>query len=183
MPFKFNYKKTIQAIATLLHQAGPSRADNYMRLIKLLYIADRESLKETGRPITGDRIVAMEQGPVLSRVLNLIKDQDVRSYEWNKFIAKENYNIHLIDEPGNDELCPYEIQKLQDIWERYHLKDEWDMVKETHTFPEWEKNDPGKSSKSIPLTDILEAIGRKDDLSQIEETARQTAAFDDFFGG
>jgi hypothetical protein len=35
---------------------------------KLLYLADRESLKKTGRPITGDRVVAMEHGPVLRSV-------------------------------------------------------------------------------------------------------------------
>lgn len=38
---------------------------SYLRMLKLLYLADRESLKETGHTITGDRVVAMEHGPVL----------------------------------------------------------------------------------------------------------------------
>jgi uncharacterized phage-associated protein len=154
-----------------------------MRLIKLLYIAERESLGETGRPITGDHIIAMEQGPVLSHVLDLIKDQDAMASQWGEFVEREDYNIRLAKDPGNDELSLYEIQKLQDVWDRYRTKDEWEMVQMTHEFPEWKKNDPGKSSKPIPLADILEAVGRKGDLEKIEETARQSAAFGAFFGG
>ena len=183
MHFRFHYKKTLQAIAVLLRKAGPSRTNNYMRLIKLLYIAERESLGETGRPITGDHVVAMEQGPVLSHVLDLIKDQDAMAGQWDEFIEREDYNIRLVKDPGNDELSPYEIQKLQDVWGRYRTKDEWEMVQMTHEFPEWKNNNPGKSLKPIPLADILEAVGRKGDLEKIEETARQSAAFGAFFGG
>ena len=57
-PFRFNFEKTLQAIAVLLRQSE-NRTDNYMRLLKLLYLADRKSLAQMGRPITGDRVVAM----------------------------------------------------------------------------------------------------------------------------
>ena len=59
MAFHFNLDKTMQAIAALLHFHG-TKEMSYLRLLKILYIADRESLKETGRPITGDHVVAME---------------------------------------------------------------------------------------------------------------------------
>jgi len=183
MPFKFKQKKTTQAVAFFLRRSGPSRTANYMRLIKLLYIADRESLKETGRPITGDHVVAMERGPVLSRLYNLIKDTAPDSIEWDKFIERDNYNIRLISEPGNSELCRYEINKLQEIWDRYRGDDEFDLVKITHEFTEWKKNDPGTSSKQIPLSDILEAVGRKDDIEKIEREANESAAFANFFQG
>ena len=71
MVFRFNIEKTIQAIAALLHFHG-SKEMSYLRMLKLLYLADRECLQETGRPITGDRVVAMEHGPVLSSVYDLI---------------------------------------------------------------------------------------------------------------
>jgi len=183
MPFKFNQKKTTQAVAFFLRQSGRSKTANYMRLIKLLYIADRESLKETGRPITGDCVVAMVRGPVLSHLLDLISDRNSGSCEWNSFIARDSYHIQLINDPGNSELCRYEIDKLKEIWDRYRFKDEWDMVQETHNFPEWKKNNPGNSSKPIPLSDILEAIGRKDDLEKIEQDAKESSAFSNFFQG
>jgi uncharacterized phage-associated protein len=43
---------------------------NYMRLLKLLYIAERETLGRTGRPIVGGPVTAMERGPVLLEVLD-----------------------------------------------------------------------------------------------------------------
>jgi uncharacterized phage-associated protein len=182
MPFKFNSNKTTQAIAFLLHQSSTKSA-NYMRLIKLLYIADRESLKDTGRPITGDRVFAMDRGPVLSNLLDLIKGSYYDCSQWDKFIRKENYHIRLIDSPGNGELCRYEIEKLQEIWDRYDSKDEWDMVNETHEFPEWKKNHMTAASHRIPLSDILEAVGRPEKLEDITKDVQQSENFTNFFQG
>src|SRR5438445_7076997 len=87
MGFRFNIDKTMQAIAALLHFHG-TKEMSYLRMLKLLYIADRESLKETGRPITGDRIVAMEHGPVLSGVYNLVKGEHTAWPIWSEFFKK-----------------------------------------------------------------------------------------------
>ena len=54
-PFRFNFPKTLQAIATMLRREV-SRQMNYMRLIKLLYIVDRECLREIRRPLTGSHV-------------------------------------------------------------------------------------------------------------------------------
>lgn len=184
MPLVFDFDKTIQAVGVLLRQAGPTQTANYMRLLKLLYIADRESIRETGRSITGDRVVAMARGPVLSHVLDLIKDQDARSSQWRQFIQTRDYHICLVSDPGNDQLCRYEVDKLREVWDRYRGKDEWDMVQVTHEFSEWMKNDPSPLlSRPIPLADIVEAVGRKDDLDKIEKTTAESAAFDRMFGG
>lgn len=169
-------------MAVLLKQK-PSKVDNYMRLLKLLYIADKESYKDTGKPITGDKVVAMKRGPVLSSVYDLIKGSHFNCSEWEKFIQKEEYDIKLAADPGNDQLCKYEIEKLQEVWDRYRHLDELDLVNETHKFSEWIKNDPGDSSKIIPLRDILEAVGRQAEAEEIEAQARESAAFSAFFQG
>jgi uncharacterized phage-associated protein len=183
MPFEFDLKKALQATAVLLRLAGTSRTANYMRLIKLLYLADRRSLQETGRPITGDRPVALERGPVLGRVLDLIRGKHARSPEWARYVETDGYHVRLLEDPGNGELSPYEVELLQAIWDEHRAKDEWDLVRETHELPEWKKNDPGSSSKPIPLADILEAVGRSGDLQAIEEDARQTSALNKLYGG
>ena len=71
MTFRFDFLKTLQASGVLLQLDANRMA--YIRLLKLLYIADRELLAETGRTLTGDEAVAMKNGPVLSRVYDLIK--------------------------------------------------------------------------------------------------------------
>jgi hypothetical protein len=45
---------------------------SYLKLIKLLYIVDREALLRWGRPVTTDRHVSMPKGPVVSQIYDLI---------------------------------------------------------------------------------------------------------------
>ena len=70
MGLRFNEAKATQAAACLLKLRGGQMS--YLKLVKLLYLADREALLRWDRPITTDRYVSMDNGPVLSRVLNLI---------------------------------------------------------------------------------------------------------------
>lgn len=182
-PFNFNCKKAIQAVAFLLKQNHETNnSDNYMRLLKLLYFADRKSLEETGNPITGDRFVAMKNGPTLSELLNLVKQQSVNSSEWDKYIQREGYNIRLINDPGNDELCRYEIELLSKIWQQYREKGEWDVANESEQLQEFIKNPPGESSRDIFLSDVLEALGKKELLGEILNRARENSEIKHILG-
>jgi len=73
----FNERKATEAAARLLKLRGGTMS--YMKLIKLLYLADREALLRWGRPISTDRYVSMDRGPVLSHVLNLVTDEADRT--------------------------------------------------------------------------------------------------------
>ncbi|MCX6915882.1 MAG: Panacea domain-containing protein, partial [Verrucomicrobia bacterium] len=67
-----------------------------MKLIKLLYLADRTALLRWGRPITTDTYVSMDRGPVLSRVLDLATDEDLpgQTSIWAKHITEpEHYAV------------------------------------------------------------------------------------------
>jgi uncharacterized phage-associated protein len=154
---------------------------SYLRLLKLLYIADRESLKETGRSITGDHVVAMEHGPVLGGVYSLIKGEHTAWAQWSAFFRKNGYRLEMVNDPGNGKLSKYELGKLRGVADAYADKDEWSLVEVVHGFEEWKKNDPGKSSQPIPLEDILEAIGRAGDKEQILQDARDDTAFQRLF--
>src|SRR5437870_12867841 len=116
MKFFFNSEKAIQAAAALL-RFDEARQMSYLRLLKLLYIADRESLKETGRPITGDHTVAMEHGPVLSAVFDLIKGQHSAWKAWSEYFKKSGYRIQMTHDPGNGQLSKYETGKLRELAE------------------------------------------------------------------
>jgi hypothetical protein len=64
--FSFDEQKATAAAGVLLKKC-PGRRMKYIRLLKLLYIADRESLRNRGRPIVGDRYISMKKGAARSR--------------------------------------------------------------------------------------------------------------------
>ncbi len=182
-PFHFNRRKAIQAVAFLLKLKHDSaRTDNYMRIFKLLYFADRESIKETGSPITGDKFVAMKHGPTLSGLLDFVNQQRADNIEWDEYIERIGYEIRLVKDPGNGELSRYEIKLLRQIWEENCNLGEWEIADKSEKLPEWQQNDPGESCKFIPLKDVLNALGLSDYLAEIEMLAAESKAAHQLFG-
>ena len=159
-----------------------------MRLLKLLYIANRECLREKGRPICGDRIYAMAKGPVMSATLDLINGRDPQSPEWSASITKDRYDLVLTNDPGNLPLSKYEIRILQGVCERFGDYDEWDLVEWCHkNLPEYMKHDPtAKGDETlrelIPPRDIFEAVGRLDQMDDLHAEANASLGFSRLFG-
>jgi uncharacterized phage-associated protein len=178
----FNTMKSIQAVAVLLnwHEGRLTR----LRLVKLLYIADRESIAETLRPVTGDDIVAMDHGPVPTRIYRLICHRDTESPLWDRYIAQQgDRDLVLIADPGQGKLSRYEIGKLGEVADRYRSLKDYKIADITHDFPEWEKNQPPEGSKQdIPLSDILSALGLSEYEDRIAAEQRAVEAFDDALG-
>jgi len=169
----------------MLDRMGEER-HNIMALIKMLYIADRESLKETGFPITGDEYVAMKHGPVLSQTYDLMKTEkdwqaNPEEKVWLTHFERAGYDLCLVSDPGVSELSEYEMQKLGDVCRRYGKQESFALAKMTHRFEEWKRNNPGESSVCIDLRDILEAVGRGDDVEAIVQAAREDRGFARFF--
>jgi uncharacterized phage-associated protein len=178
--FHFDPEKALQAVAFLLRRETGHRM-NYMRLLKVLYIAERESLAESGKFITGSRVIAMERGPVLEDILSLIRGLHSSTPEWSRFIRRDRYHLEMTADPGVGRLSRFVREKLEEVADRHEEDDEWDMVAKTHELLEWQRNNPGTSSKEIPLVDILEAVGRRDDLQVILDGARRDARVSAFF--
>ena len=65
----FDQRKVAQAAAWFVSRSGG--AINILKLMKLLYLADRQALASFARSISGDRMVSMPHGPVLSQTLEL----------------------------------------------------------------------------------------------------------------
>lgn len=175
MPFRFNPSKTIQATGVLL-RASPHLRMSRLRLLKLLYIADRENLRLTGQPITGDRVVAMHNGPVLSHTYDCIKGTGPIQAEWDRYFASEWQDVLLKEPTSTGDLCPHEIALLQRVAEERQNKEDYDLAVETHDFPEW--TDPGSTSAPISFEAILDALGRP---RRMLEEAGEVAAVDSLF--
>jgi uncharacterized phage-associated protein len=183
--FYLDVRKTVQAIGVLLG-ARAARQLEYIAIIKLLYIADRESWKETGASITGDVPCAMKNGPVLSGVFDLVNLNDRLGLEtWIRYIHKEDYDIMLKEAPGDDLLSDYEVKKLTEVSKRHRNHDWRKLIDITHKLPEWMANNPenrGLKMLPIPLDDILEAVGRSEDIKIIKKDAEAAVAMHRVFG-
>jgi uncharacterized phage-associated protein len=144
----------------------------HLKLMKLMYLADRESLRRYARPMSYDRLVSMPHGPVLSRTLNLISD-DVSSDAWSAWIADAaNYMVHLARNVGAredfDELSDADLRVLDDVWQEFGHLDKWAIRDYTHQHcSEWQ--DPGDSSRPITFTDVFVALGASAEDAQARE--------------
>ena len=69
--FRVNWAKSLEGIH-LLAERQPGISMFYVA--KVFYFADKAHLLDWGRPISGDRYVAMENGPVPSAIYDLVKE-------------------------------------------------------------------------------------------------------------
>jgi len=151
---RFDPEKVTEAAAMLLDLGGGQM--HYIKLLKLLYIADRQALNEWGIPISHDNYVSMDNGPVLSQTYNLMKEG---GREWSQYISAPfgEAEVRLTAEPPqNKKLSPAEEKILRRVFEQFGHQSRWDLVDHVHTFPEWQ--DPEGSSIPIKVEEILNAL-------------------------
>ncbi len=150
MQFKFDPQKTLQAVGVVLHSHGKQMGT--MRLLKILYIADRELLAQTGRTLTGDRPLAMKYGPVLGKTYDYLKQEAPGFAEWQTLVQRDGFRLTLTGEPGLGRLTKREVAKLHEICARYHDIEDWDLSDLTHHFGEWASAfDKTKPNGSAPI--------------------------------
>lgn len=68
--FPFDREKASAAVVYLAAQ--PITGLSKGKICKLIFLADKHHLVRFGRPVTGDRICAMKDGPVPSNILNML---------------------------------------------------------------------------------------------------------------
>lgn len=165
---KFREDKATQAAALLIQWAGGTM--NYMKLIKLLYVADRRALLRWGRPITFARAFSMRHGPVLSEVLDLINEgtHPGEKSVWGRAVSSPfKYEVRLNEECPADDLSDAEESVLNEVFGEYNRFDPWALVDELHkTIPEWQETE---SAIPIRYRDILLRGGRTEaEIAEIE---------------
>lgn len=186
LQFRFHPEKAIEAAAVLLKlHVEPMK---YLGLLKMLYIADRISLKRIEQPITGDRYVSMNYGPVLSGVYDLIKGKPIDHALplWSKFIATKNeHNEHLVsllNDPGNANLSEEEEEIIQQVYQDFGHLDPFLVAEWTHELPEWQY--PHGSAIPIAVEDILKNVGKsEEEIGEIQQSAIREAYLDGVLNG
>lgn len=180
-PDTFDAKKAVAAIVLLVQE---TQAMMYS-VMKMLYLADKAHLEKHGRFITGDRYVAMQQGPVPSRAYDLVKhargeeklhdgDEIIREY----LACDPQTHVITLKRPADlDELSVSDIECLSDIAGIYQRVGQWairDMSHDGAWKKVWER--PLRLSKSVNLP--METIA-----NELDETGELTKHLRDRFPG
>lgn len=183
----YDERKTAQAAAFLLRHSGGTM--KYIKLLKLLYLAERLSYQRYGVPLTGDILVSMKNGPVLSSTYDHIKGE-MRGREdgWDRYVAdKADYMVgltkeaHGLAESGLGELSESDIEVLDEVWKKFGNMKPFDLVEYTHTLPEWQKPPEG-SALPIGLNRLFLALGFSGDAAaRLEAHLREQDAIDQQF--
>jgi len=135
----------IEAVYYLLNKNGEATK---LKVLKLVFLADKYHLIRYGRTVTGDDYYAMEHGPIGSTVKDVL--------EFNRFTLSDNeyeYASKLLDKidditlkakPGIqlgelEMLSESDIEALDLIIERFGKMTASDLRKYTHRYPEWEQ--------------------------------------------
>lgn len=183
-PAYFDERKAAQSAAYLLHRAGGRLP--VIKLIKLLYLAERLSLQRYGETLTGDRLVAMPHGPVLSHTYDLIQG----AYEscasgWDSWVAdRAGHDVELRDRsrirsPEEDlaALSASDLEVLGEVWVQFGHWDKFHLRDYTHSeaCPEW--TDPNGSMLPITYVHLLRQLGyAPDDAIAVAERIAERQA-------
>lgn len=157
----FSSDKILQEIVYLLGLNGGKM--NLLKLMKELYLIDREAIAERDTSVSGDTFFSMKHGPVLSLTLNMLNDLSGSGWsEWlesrparyyNDIVAKKETEFFLLSEKDKEY-----ISTVSEQFKRYSP---FELEEYTHkNLPEW--HNPQNSSKKIRYCDIMRALGRSD---------------------
>ena len=154
----FRKEKSINAILYILQNEGGS-CDMH-KICKILYFADQKHLSEYGRLITGDVYIAMQYGPVPSKIYDIFKAVRGDSYfsgdEFKTqfcFINKKDVEGKV--KPNTEELSESDIECIDYAIAQCKGKDFEELTQMSHSYA-WSNT---AKDRNISYKDILREIG------------------------
>ncbi len=176
--FVFDEWKATDAAAFLLSLNGNKLP--YLKLMKLLYIADRTSLSEYHYSITTDSYYSMKYGPVVSGIYDCISHwgdlPDESPWKNTITINKQEYTAELKKNDCDYIMLSEEEKDILKAVNNEHTEDgQFELSEFTYSFAEWK--DPGQSRIPLPIEDIIDATikdksEKEEALSDLELSSR-----------
>jgi uncharacterized phage-associated protein len=138
-------------------------------------------------PLTGDYLLSMPHGPVLSQVLDQINGGGSLGNQkiWDGWINSRAKHKVALDSKKNKpnladsllSLSESDLEVLQHVWDTYGAMTQWELRDFTHTkaIPEWQE--PHGSSIPIDYETLFEKNGKtKNEAKAIARRLREEAA-------
>lgn len=142
--------ETFKIIETIYCILKKIKIADTIKIIKLVYLADKYHLVRYGRTITKDDYYAMEYGPVGSTVKDVLNFNSI-----SLSTAEYKYASHLLDKIDNVTFKVNEVVKdvelnmlsetdkeaIDFVVEKFGNVSQWELSEYTHKYPEWYKHE------------------------------------------
>jgi uncharacterized phage-associated protein len=154
---------------------------DYVKLLKLIYLADREALDKYGHPITYDDYLALQMGPVTDDTYQVLEHREEMAEYWKdaiKIVGEKGLRVVLPRIPKEAAAQPFseaEREILDKMVSRHGRKSRARLISETHRLREWQQVRNVQHRKKIAYEDILMALGRSKERAI--EMAREIRAY------
>lgn len=134
-------KKIIQALTYLANKEKDKKMDN-MKAYKLIWLADRFHLRQTGRTITGDIYYAMPHGIVPSDAKCILEGTKTKLVNPKGYSSKyiERMDGHQFKALADADLMMFsdsDQDALDKVYSFYGHLDGKRLSKMSHKYPEW----------------------------------------------
>ena len=152
-----------------------------LKLIKLVYLAERQCLTDWQRPILFDELFSLPHGPICSSTLNGINGS-IHEQIRDDFVARNGNEIVAMKNFGRDsldEISDAEIDIIESVWQRFGHMTASQLRNYTHeNCPEYTE-----TTGRIPIAyrELLEAVGTSPEEAEaidreISELRREESA-------
>lgn len=131
-----------------------------LKLIKLIYLTERECLKEWHRPMLFDELFSLPHGPICSSTLNGI-DGAYPGSDWNAYITRNGNKVvptKKFTRADFDEVSDAEFDIVAQIWSKFGRYTASQLRNYTHQNCA-EYTDISSGRIPISYREILEAVG------------------------
>jgi uncharacterized phage-associated protein len=166
----FQSRKAAQVCAFFAVKAGGTIEK--LKLIKLVYLAEREFLAKHRHPMLFDELHSLPHGPICSSTLNGI-DGVIHEDTWSEFLARNGNVVVALKRFARDdldEISDAEIETIDEVWQAHGGKTSSQLRNYSHDHC-GEYTETARGRIPISYRDVLEALGDPEAASVEKEIA------------
>ncbi len=150
----FSTEAAAQASALFARENGGKI--EVLKLMKLMYLSERESVRVRGRLMFNDEHYSLPHGPICSGVLNGINGRSERPI-WKQYVVRERQIVSSLSD-DTDYLSRSDMQIIRQVWVTYGWMSVSQIRNWTHeNCDEYTELNSGRMR--ISISEMAEAVG------------------------
>jgi len=161
MNFPFHAEKATEAAMIFLSKE--TTESTVLKLVKLIYLAERSSIEKRDLPIFGGSYFSMKDGPVLSEAYSLMDGEGLEKDQqfWDQIISERHgrgNTLKVKEVRVPNALSRAEIRIIEEVQEQHANRTAWEIRNWCHeNIPEYEEVTSGR--RPIWINSIALKVG------------------------